>query len=111
MNQLPLPGAERSKETRQQDIQRIVRERLKGFYWRQRGREQKRKAKRPSPRPNRSQRPEAIPYNIAFREVIAFVTKELNDSGEQWSEQSRQDLASTCLISIAKAGLLGVWER
>lgn len=54
---------------------------------------------------------ETIAYNIAFREIVAFVTKELNDSGEQWSEQSRQDLVSTCLISSAKAGLLGVWER
>jgi hypothetical protein len=46
VNQLPLPGAERSNEIRQQDILRIVRERLEGFYWRQRGREQKRKEKR-----------------------------------------------------------------
>jgi hypothetical protein len=54
---------------------------------------------------------DCIPYNIAFREIVAFVTKELNDSGEQWSEQSRQDLVSTVLISIGKAGHLGVWER
>ena len=54
---------------------------------------------------------EVIPYNVAFREIVRFVTKELNESGEQWSEQSRQDLVSTCLISSAKAGLLGVWER
>ena len=31
-----------------------------------------------------------IPFNLAFREVVAFVTTELNASGEQWSEQSRQ---------------------
>ena len=54
---------------------------------------------------------EVIPYNVAFREIVRFVTKELNESGEQWSEQSRQDLASTILISAAKQGLLGVWER
>lgn len=54
---------------------------------------------------------ETIPYNVAFREIVQFVTKELNESGEQWSEQSRQDLVSTCLISSAKAGLLGVWQR
>lgn len=65
----------------------------------------------PAPRPSRYQKPDTIPYNIAFREVVSFVSKELNASGEQWSEQSRQDLVSTCLISIAKAGLLGVWER
>jgi len=57
------------------------------------------------------QKRETIPYNVAFREIVSFVTKELNGSGEQWSEQSRQDLVSTVLISSAKAGLLGVWER
>lgn len=67
----------------------------------------------PSPRPARSQRPVIglIPYNVAFREVVSFVTSELNASGEQWSEQSRQDLVSTVLISATKQGLLGVWER
>lgn len=54
---------------------------------------------------------DSIPFNLAFREVVGFVTKELNDSGEQWSEQSRQDLVSTVLIAAAKQGLLGVWER
>jgi hypothetical protein len=54
---------------------------------------------------------ETIPYNVAFVEILSFVTKALNESGEQWSEQSRQDLISTCLISSSKAGLLGVWER
>ena len=66
-----------------------------------------------APRPSRSQKPQVdrIPYNVAFVEVVAFVTKALNDSGEQWSEQSRQDLCSTVLISACKQGLLGVWER
>jgi hypothetical protein len=59
---------------------------------------------------SRKQR-EVIPYNVAFREIVSFVTKELNESREQWSEQSRQDLVSTVLISSAKGGLLGVWER
>lgn len=54
---------------------------------------------------------ETIPYNVAFVEILGFVTKALNESGEQWSEQSRQDLVSTVLISSSKAGLLGVWER
>lgn len=52
-----------------------------------------------------------IPFNLAFREVVRFVIAELNASGEQWSEQSRQDLASTVLIAAAKAGYVGVWER
>jgi hypothetical protein len=46
VSQLLLPGAERSNGIRQQDILRIVRERMDGFFWRQRGREQKRKEKR-----------------------------------------------------------------
>ena len=46
------------------------------------------------------QKRESIPYNVAFREIVSFVTRELNQSGEQWSEQSRQDLVS-----------MGVWER
>ncbi len=52
-----------------------------------------------------------IPYNVAFREILQFVTSELKASGEQWSDQSRQDLISTCFISATKAGLLSVWER
>jgi hypothetical protein len=56
-------------------------------------------------------RPDAIPYDVAFAEILSFVTKALNETGEQWSEQSRQDLVSTVLISSAKAGYLGVWQR
>jgi hypothetical protein len=52
-----------------------------------------------------------IPFNLAFREVVGFVTKELNASGEQWSEQSRQDLVSTVLIAASKAGWISPWER
>ena len=56
-------------------------------------------------------RREPIPFNVAFAEIVHFVTRTLNESGEQWSEQSRQDLVSTVLISAGKQGLLGVWER
>jgi hypothetical protein len=52
-----------------------------------------------------------IPWNIAFREVLQFVTAELKAAGEQWSDQSRQDIASTILISAAKSKLIGIWER
>lgn len=52
-----------------------------------------------------------IPYNVAFREVTQFVTAELKASGEQWSDQARQDLISTVLIAAAKQGFLGMWER
>jgi hypothetical protein len=56
-------------------------------------------------------RPGRIPYNVAFREVVGFVTAELKASGEQWSDQSRQDLVSTVLINAGRQGLLDLWER
>lgn len=67
----------------------------------------------PQPVPATRRRPEQIriPFNLAFKEVVAFVCHELNASGEQWSEQSRQDLVSTVLIAASKAGYVGVWER
>ena len=52
-----------------------------------------------------------IPTDQAFREVVGFVTKILDDSGEQWSDQSRQDFVSTVFISAQKQGILKVWER
>ena len=65
----------------------------------------------PAPRPAIHPRPGRIPYNIAFREVVQFVTAELKQSGEQWSDQARQDLISTVLIGAGRQGLLDVWER
>jgi hypothetical protein len=52
-----------------------------------------------------------IPWNIAFREVLQFVTAELKSAGEQWGDQAKQDFVSTVLISAAKSKLVGVWER
>jgi hypothetical protein len=52
-----------------------------------------------------------IAMNIAFREVTAFVTSELKAAGEQWTDQAKQDIVSTVLISAAKKGWLKVWER
>jgi hypothetical protein len=65
----------------------------------------------PAPRPAIHPRPGRIPMNVAFREVVQFVTTELQHSGEQWSDQSRQDLVSTIIISASRQGLLDVWER
>jgi len=53
----------------------------------------------------------SIPMDQAFREIVAFVVKGLADAGEQWSDQSKQDMCSTALIAAQKAGLLTVWER
>ena len=52
-----------------------------------------------------------IPWNVAFREVLAFVTQELKAAGEQWTDQARQDAVSTVLIAAAKSGHIGLWER
>jgi hypothetical protein len=67
----------------------------------------------PAPRPaiHASSRPGRVPYNVAFREIVRFVTAELRESGEQWSDQSRQDLVSTVIISASRQGLLDLWER
>lgn len=64
----------------------------------------------PAPLPQ-TLRPPRIPYNVAFREVLGFVTEELKQSGEQWTDQARQDMVSTILISASNNGLLSVWER
>ena len=56
-------------------------------------------------------RPQRVPFNVAFREVVGFVSAELKASGEQWSDQARQDLVSTVLISASRQGLLDLWER
>jgi hypothetical protein len=64
----------------------------------------------PLPLPN-TLRPPRIPYNVAFREVLQFVTKELKEQGEQWTDQARQDMVSTVLISASNNGLLSLWER
>jgi hypothetical protein len=64
----------------------------------------------PAPLPH-ALRTSRIPYNVAFREVLGFVTQELKESGEQWTDQARQDMVSTILISASNNGLLSIWER
>lgn len=54
---------------------------------------------------------QVIPFNVAFRETVQFVTAELKAAGEQWNDQAKQDMVSTVLISAAKSGLVGLWER
>ena len=56
-------------------------------------------------------RPGRVPYNVAFREIVGFVISELKASGEQWTDQSRQGLVSTVIISASRQGLLDIWER
>lgn len=54
-------------------------------------------------------RVDQIPANIAVREILAFIHADPNTAN--WSDQARQDLASTVYIASVKQGLIGVWER
>jgi hypothetical protein len=67
----------------------------------------------PQPMPARApaSRPMKIPANIALREIITFATAALKESGEQWSDQSRQDLVSTLFIQAGHQGWIALWER
>jgi hypothetical protein len=56
-------------------------------------------------------RSSVIPFNVAFREVTRFVVDELKACGEQWTDQAKQDIVSTVLISASQKGIVGVWER
>lgn len=68
-------------------------------------------APRPRIAPARPQRPEPIPFNIAFGQVAKFVTDELNAAGEEWNDKAKQATVCTVLIAAAKAGYVGPWER
>ena len=59
----------------------------------------------------RQPRPGQIPWNIAFREVSAWVAKELSANKLQWSDEAQQAMVCTCLIAEVKAGRIGIWER
>lgn len=52
-----------------------------------------------------------IPWNIAFREVAAWVSKELAANNLQWSDQAQQAMVCTVCIQEARAGRIGPWER
>jgi hypothetical protein len=50
-----------------------------------------------------------IPANVAVREILAFICTDPNT--QNWSDQARQDLASTVYIATVKQGFIGLWER
>lgn len=50
-----------------------------------------------------------IPCNVAIKEILGFL--KLDPGTEGWSDQARQDLASTILIAEYKAGRIARWER
>lgn len=52
-----------------------------------------------------------IPLDVAFREILVFVTRGLKEAGEQWGDQAKQDACCTLLISATKAGYTTIWNR
>jgi hypothetical protein len=58
-------------------------------------------AKRASPRP-----PRPVSYRVALRQITGTVLEALNERGEQWNADARQDLISTLFIAAHKAKAL-----
>jgi hypothetical protein len=56
-------------------------------------------------------KPAVIPWNIAFREVSAWVAKELAGNNLQWGDDAQKSMVCTVLIAEVKAGRISTWER
>ena len=56
-----------------------------------------------------TKRPQPIPANIAVKEILQFIVADPNTAN--WSDQARQDLASTVFIGFVKSRDIGLWER
>jgi hypothetical protein len=52
-----------------------------------------------------------VPFDQAFGEIVAFVSRELAARGEQWSDQARQAAVCTLVIQAGREGWLAPWER
>jgi hypothetical protein len=50
--------------------------------------------------------PPRVSYRIAFREITSAVLEVLQEKGEQWTDQAKQDAVSTVFIAAAKAGAI-----
>lgn len=61
------------------------------------------------PAVTRYQKPGQIPANVAVREILAFIN--IDPNTKNWSDQARQDMASTVYIAHVKQGHIGLWER
>jgi len=57
----------------------------------------------------RPARPFPIPANVAVTEILEFINADPGTAN--WSDQARQDLASTVYIAAVKQGQVGLWER
>lgn len=58
-----------------------------------------------------TRRPAVLPWNVAFREVTAWIAKELQANNLQWCDESQKSMACTVLIAEVQAGRIGPWER
>jgi hypothetical protein len=47
--------------------------------------------------------------NVAVKEILEFINADPGTAN--WSDQARQDLASTVYIAAVKQGQVGLWER
>jgi hypothetical protein len=56
-----------------------------------------------------NRKPGQIPANIAVKEILEFINSDPGTAN--WSDQARQDLASTVYIAAVKQGQVGLWER
>jgi hypothetical protein len=52
-----------------------------------------------------------IPMDVAFGEILTFMSEGLRTRNEQWTDQARQDFVCTILIGAQKEGWLSVWQR
>jgi hypothetical protein len=55
--------------------------------------------------------PTKIPMNIAVSEAVRMVQNAMKETGEQWSDASKQDLVSTILITAQREGWITLWQR
>ena len=52
-----------------------------------------------------------MPLDVAVTEAVQMVQAAMKATGEQWSDQSRQDLVSTILITAQREGWIAIWQR
>ena len=54
--------------------------------------------------------PTKVPVNRAVLEAVRMVQHAMKETGEQWSDASKQDLVSTILITAQREGWMCMWE-
>lgn len=54
--------------------------------------------------------PTKVPMDRAVIDAVRMVQQAMKETGEQWSDQSRQDLVSTILIAAQREGWVTMWK-